>query len=714
MHIARAAAGLRIPRAWLPPPRDVEQRPGRADAVAHSALHVASAHPRKGLRRMLVGYYEAPLILLSVLVAIFASYTALSLAERVRDSQGLASRWVAGGAFAMGTGIWGMHFVGMLAFRLPIPLGYDLGITLLSWVLPILVSAMALWQLGQARLSPGQLARSGILLGIGINAMHYVGMAAMRMDPAIAYSPRLVAASVAIAVAAATAALWIGFRLRTSGSPRMLLYRCSAAVVMGFAIVGMHYTGMAAATFRADSVCRAATGQFTLTQLASLVLIATVAVLTITLLTSVYDARLAARTSVLALSVQAATERQALLEREHALRVEAERLSALKDEFLATLSHELRTPLNAVLGWANVLRNQRDPELVAKAVETIERNARLQAHLVDDLLDMSRIVSGHIRLEPELIEPWTVVEAALESVRPAAFSKHIELSTDLDRRCGRVWGDPSRLQQVMWNLLTNATKFTPAGGAVSVTLRGEHGQVVVRVQDTGVGISADFLPHVFERFRQADASTTRSHSGLGLGLAICRQLVELHGGTIAAASDGLGKGAALTVSLPLASAHVPAHAAGHDLGASDMPFQAFAPAQDLAGVRVLVVDDEPDARELVQQILRGHGAIVDIAPSAEDALARLQAGAHDVLVSDIGMPVTDGFELIRRVRSNPGRSIAEVKAIALTALTREQDEARALRSGFDAFLPKPLDAVALVDAVARLRPFALNDAPSAR
>jgi len=432
------------------------------------------------------------------------------------------------------------------------------------------------------------------------------------------------------------------------------------------------------------------------------------------LLTSVYDARLEARTSVLALTVQAATERQALLEREHALRIEAERLGALKDEFLATLSHELRTPLNAVLGWAHVLRTQQDPGLVAKAVETIERNAKLQARLIDDLLDMSRIVSGHLRLEPELVEPWTVVEAALEAARPAAFSKHIELATALDHHCGRVWGDPARLQQVMWNLLTNATKFTPAGGAISVTLRAEHGQAVVRVQDTGIGIGADFLPHVFERFRQADASTTRRHSGLGLGLAICRQLVELHGGTIAAASDGLGQGATLTVRLPLASAHVPAHAAGHAPSACEPPSQALAPLPDLAGVRVLVVDDESDARELVQQVLRGRGAIVDTASSADDALARLQADVHHVLVSDIGMPVTDGFELIRRVRSNPGPGVAQVKAIALTALTREQDEARALRSGFDAFLAKPLDAAALVALVARLRPCALDGAMPGR
>jgi len=652
---------------------------------------------------MLVGYYEAPLVLLSVLVAIFASYTALRLAERVRNSHVTAGRWVAGGAFAMGTGIWGMHFVGMLAFRLPIPLGYDLGITLLSWLLPIPVSAIALWQLGQARLSPAQLARCGILLGLGINAMHYVGMAAMRMDPSIVYAPWLVAASVAIAIAAATAALWIGFRLRASASPRVLLYRCSAAVVMGFAIVGMHYTGMAAANFRADSVCRAAGGQFTLTQLAALVVLATGAVLTITLLTSMYDARLEARSSVLAISVQTAAERQELLERERALRLEAERLSALKDEFLATLSHELRTPLNAVLGWAHVLRSRHDEALVAKGVEIIERNALLQARLIDDLLDMSRIVSGHIRLEPEMIEPWTVVEAALEAVRPAAFSKHIELVAQLDRHCGRVWADPNRLQQVMWNLLTNATKFTPAQGKVSVSLYCEQGQVVVRVQDSGIGISADFLPHVFERFRQADASTTRTQGGLGLGLAICRQLVELHGGTVEASSEGLGKGTTLTIRVPLASAAAPRRGADRDRGAREDSSQAPLPAEDLTGTTVLIVDDESDARELVRQILGERGAHVDAAASAEEALALLQREAPDVLISDIGMPGTDGFELIRRVRSHPDRSVAQVKAVALTAFARAEDESRALRSGFHAFLRKPVDAVTLVSQVARLQ-----------
>ena len=652
---------------------------------------------------MLIGYYETPLVLLSVLVAILASYTALSLAERVSRSQRQAARWwIAGGAFAMGTGIWAMHFVGMLAFRLPIALGFDFWITLASWLLPIAVSAVALWQLGGASLSWPALARSAVLLGIGITAMHYVGMAAMRMQPAIVYDLALVAASAGIAIAAAAAALWIGFRLRASASPRVWLYRMAASMVMGFAIVGMHYTGMAAASFPGNSICGAATGQFTLTQLATVVVVATVGVLAIALLTTVYDARLEARTTVLALAEQTGRERQEMLERERALRLEAERLSALKDEFLATLSHELRTPLNAVLGWAQILRTRHDEDLIRKGVDTIERNARLQARLIADLLDMSRIVSGRVRLEPELIEPWTVVEAAVEAVRPAMVSKQIELLAELDRDSGRVWADPSRLQQVMWNLLSNASKFTPAQGRVRVALHAERRDIVVSVTDSGIGISADFLPHMFERFRQADASTTRRQGGLGLGLAICRQLVELHGGTIEVASDGPGQGTSFTLRLPRASALTPTRGLTRASDTDPLARAASLPQEDLSGATVLVVDDEADARQLLQQLLGDRGARVVLADSAHAALDLLGRHAPSVVVSDIGMPEVDGFEFIRRVRAHPDPQVAGVKAVALTALTRSEDHARALREGFDAFLPKPVEAAMLVAQVARL------------
>jgi NO-binding membrane sensor protein with MHYT domain/CheY-like chemotaxis protein/two-component sensor histidine kinase len=646
---------------------------------------------------MLTGYYDGPLVLVSICVAVLASYTALSLAGRVTHSPGPAARWwIAGGAFAMGTGIWSMHFVGMLAFRLPIPLGYDFGITLLSWAIPVAVSALALWRVSQPRLRARQLATSALLMGLGINAMHYVGMAALRMQPGIRWDPWLVAASIAIAIASAGASLWIAYRLRDTDSPNILLYRGGAAVVMGFAIVGMHYTGMAAAGFPEGSICRAATGNFTLTQLAVLVIVATVSVLAIALLTSVYDARLEARSQVLALSQRTASERQQLLERERSARQEAERLSALKDEFLATLSHELRTPLNAILGWVQLLHHKKDEAALAKGLETIERNARLQAQLIDDLLDMSRIVSGHVRLEMELLDPATIVEAAVEAARPAAFAKQVEIRTAFARDA-RVRADAGRLQQVAWNLLTNAVKFTPAGGHVDVSVSVEDGQAVIRVQDTGAGIAADFLPHVFERFRQADASTTRRHGGLGLGLAIVQQLVHLHAGEVIASSDGPGRGATFTVRLPLATSLDGAMAPSRSRPGAAPP--AFRPA-DLRGLRVLAVDDEADARHLLEQMLQACGATVLLAPDAASALEVLRREPVDLLVSDIGMPQVDGFELMRRIRALPDADLARLPALALTAFTRGEDRQKALQAGFDDYLPKPVDASALAARLA--------------
>jgi signal transduction histidine kinase/CheY-like chemotaxis protein len=651
----------------------------------------------------MIGYYQGPLVLMSVLVAIMASYTTLSLADRVASARGRAARvWIAGGAVAMGTGIWAMHFVGMLAFRLPIPLGYDLRLTLLSWLLPIVVSALALWRL--SGVDPGwrQLAVPAMLIGLGISAMHYVGMAAMRMQPGIEYSPWLVCASVLIAIAASAASLVIAFKLRREPKPRVGPYRSAAAVAMGVAIAGMHYTGMAAAHFPPGSICGAATGTFTLAQLATLVVLATVGILAIALLTSAYDARLEARSSILAISEQTARERQALLDRERAARAEAERLSALKDEFLATLSHELRTPLNAILGWTQLLRVRQDEATLLRGLETIERNARLQARLIDDLLDMSRIVSGHVRLELELIEPWTVVEAAVEAARPAAFSKQIELVARLDRHCGKVWADPGRLQQVMWNLLSNATKFTPAGGHIEITLQAQAGTVVAEVTDSGAGISAEFLPHVFERFRQADSSTTRRHGGLGLGLAIVRQLVELHGGTVEAQSLGEGQGARFAVRLPLASAKastLPGHGQGD---AADSATAEPPRLTDLQGLSVLVVDDEPDARQLLAQLLQSCNASVQSAASVEQAFAALAKERVDAVVSDVAMPEADGFSLVRRLRAMPDGRLARLPTIALSAFTRQEDEQRALREGFDAYLPKPVDAARLTATLERL------------
>lgn len=643
----------------------------------------------------LPGIYLTPLVVVSILVAILASYTALNMAARVAQAGPRAARWwVAGGALAMGTGIWSMHFIGMLAFRLPIALGYDLGITLISWLLAVVVSALALAQLGSRHLGWRRLAASALLFGIGINAMHYVGMLALRVEPGIRWDRGLVAASIIIAISAAFLALWIAFVLRQEGE-RAWLARAAAAVVMGLAIVGMHYTGMAAAKFPTGSVCMAAQNGLSLNALAVTIAVATFAVLAIALLTAVFEARLDAHAQMIALSEATARERQRLLENERAAREEAERMSRMKDEFLATLSHELRTPLNAVLGWAQLLQIKSKDETVLKAAATIDRNARIQAQLIDDLLDTSRIVAGKIRLEMGLEEPATVLHAALETAQPAAAARHIRLNL-YEGPAGPFRVDAGRIQQVMWNLLSNAIKFTPEGGAVQVKLVEAEGHVRITVSDNGIGIAPEFLPHLFERFRQADASTTRKQAGLGIGLSLARQLVEMHGGTLTAASEGVGKGATFTVSLPV-------------LAPQELPRSVSKPPShsrlrgrmDLAGLRLVIVDDEEDAREVVRQMLAERGAQVHAAASVNEALLLSRSLQPDLIVSDIAMPGRDGFDLVRALRTGED-ALAKIPAIALTAFTYAEDRQRATEAGFNLHLPKPVDMDELAAAIRRL------------
>jgi len=387
----------------------------------------------------------------------------------------------------------------------------------------------------------------------------------------------------------------------------------------------------------------------------------------------------------------------------------AEDANRLKDDFLATLSHELRTPLNAILGWARMLRTRAlDPAARDKAIGTIERNALAQAQIVEDLLDVSRVVTGSLRLDLQPVDLPALIESAVTTIRPAAEAKGIELRCRVDRVEPMV-GDPGRLQQVVWNLLSNATKFTPPGGRIEVRVERRDANVDVRVSDTGAGISPDFLPHVFERFRQADSTTTRVHGGLGLGLAIVRHLVELHGGTVEARSAGLGKGATFTVCLPIrppTRAAVPRHSA---------PATVTVPAITkvhpvLAGVEVLVVDDEPDARELVAAVLRQHGATIRTADSAQAALDALREARPAVLVADIAMPGEDGHSLIRRIRE----ARLGVPAVALTAYARPEDRRRALDAGFEMHLSKPVEPDELVDAVADLAGRASPFSPSRR
>jgi PAS domain S-box-containing protein len=388
------------------------------------------------------------------------------------------------------------------------------------------------------------------------------------------------------------------------------------------------------------------------------------------------------------------TEHTTALAAEHEARRQAEDANRAKDEFLATISHELRTPLTAIVGWAQILRAgdlaEEDRE---KALATIERNARAQAQLISDLLDVSRIVTGKLPLELRPLSPVQVVEAALDTVRPTAAARGVELAVELDRGVGLVAGDAHRLQQVVWNLLANAVKFTPRGGRVRVRVAREEPHVVVAVEDTGAGIKPEFLPHVFERFRQADVSAARLHGGLGLGLAIVSHLVERHGGTVAAHSDGPGLGSTFTVRLPLVDA------AGERAPARDRRHR-HADQAALAGLRVLVVDDAADIRDMMRTVLALRGAEVHAAASARGALDALAAGRFDVLVSDLEMPETDGYELMRAIRRLP--EAGTLPAAALTAYARPEDRAEALRAGYQLHLVKPIEPEALVEAVASL------------
>ncbi|HLM55495.1 MAG TPA: ATP-binding protein, partial [Pyrinomonadaceae bacterium] len=399
---------------------------------------------------------------------------------------------------------------------------------------------------------------------------------------------------------------------------------------------------------------------------------------------------------------QADQQREQMLEAERTARAEAERLGRMKDEFLATLSHELRTPLTSILGWSRMLQTSRfDEEATARALQTIERNAQAQTQLVDDLLDVSRIITGKLRLDVRSVDLSAVITAATDSVRPAAGAKGISLQTLLDPAAGPISGDPERLQQVVWNLLSNAVKFTPKGGRVQVRLERADSQVEITVADTGRGIAPGFLPHVFDRFRQADQATTRQHGGLGLGLAIVRQLVELHGGTVEVRSEGEGRGSTFTVSLPLLPVRVeraggrPAHPASRSGGALDCP-------PSLQGLRVLVVEDEADTRDILLAVLTSCGAQATAAASAAEALRVLGRERYDVLVSDIGMPEEDGYTLIKRVRALAAEEGGSIPAVALTAYARAEDRMRALRSGFQIHVPKPVEPAELITVVANL------------
>lgn len=394
--------------------------------------------------------------------------------------------------------------------------------------------------------------------------------------------------------------------------------------------------------------------------------------------------------------LRAEAEREALLAREKVLRAEAEELSRLKDEFLATMSHELRTPLNAIFGWITLLRTRRlDEATQERALETIERNARAQKRLIEDLLDVSRIVTGKVALELVTVDPRRVVEAALETMHPAAQAKGLKIVPLLDIGAGTVRGDFARLQQIVCNLLSNAIKFTDAGGHIEVCLARRNGEVEISIADSGQGIKPEFLPLVFDRFRQEDGSISRRHGGLGLGLAIVRHLVELHAGSVDAQSAGEGKGARFIVRLPVREANLISRV-------TEAPTNGIVTAAMLMGVRLLVVDDDPGARELISGMLEGFGAQVSVAESGQAALSLLFAQRPDVLIADLGMPGMDGYALIEQVRALDPDFGGLTPAVAVTAYASPQDRLRALQAGYQNHVAKPVEAEELAIVIASL------------
>jgi two-component system sensor histidine kinase/response regulator len=761
----------------------------------------------------MTGSYDGALVALSYVVAVLAAYVALDLASRVSAAQGrMASFWLLGGAAAMGTGIWSMHFIGMLAFHLPIPIAYDVPTTLLSMLIAVLVSGFALYTINRSALSIRRLLVSGLFMGVGIASMHYTGMAAIPLSPAIAYDPLLFGASVLIAVAASIVALWIAFHLRSQAVVNVVTKRVGAALVMGVAIVGMHYTGMAAARFAMNSVCLGDPQQISNLWMALAIGGCTVLFLAATMMISVFDSRLASRTTQLAESLRAsAAELRLVIDHMPAMlfyvdrdlcfryhnkrfrdwvgrpaeqidgwpvrsvappsiaadlerrvsqalggrsaffeaqlpardsgavefieaslvphsdeggRVEgcyaliqvvterkqleglriakeaAEGANHAKSEFLANMSHEIRTPMNGVLGMTELLLDAGLSETQRRYAQNIKSSADALLHIINDILDFSKIEAGKMELETVELDVRKTAEAVAELLAGRAHAKGLELICHVDDEVPAVMlGDPGRLRQILLNLAGNAVKFTDRGEVVigvrlmpgarnqpadTCTLRFE-------VRDTGIGISPEVRARLFNAFTQADGSMSRRFGGSGLGLVICKQLVELMGGEIDIDSrPGQGSTFWFTVTLrTVSSPRAPGPAA----------------ATQLAGLRALIVEDNPTNREILTRYLNACGMLSDCAAAGEPGIALLRRQAalaqpYDVALVDMKMPGMNGLDLAQAVRGDP--ALETTRLIMLTSLGSQAMEDSALQAGFAACLAKPLRRSEIYQCIARV------------
>jgi diguanylate cyclase len=600
-------------------------------------------------------HYHHGLVVVSVVVAILSSYTALTLALRLRSSSGWPARaWLLGGGFAMGTGIWAMHFVGMLALSLPIPVAYDVATTGLSLLIAIAVSTFSLHIASREDLNRPRLVAAGIAMGIGICAMHYVGMAAITIAPPIRYNGFLVTASFAIAIAASFAALWVTFNTRQDD--RWWRYRLVlGGVVMGFAIAGMHYAGMAAARFPAQGVMSASslvdrdTGW-----LAGAVTSISLFILIATLLIVLVDAQASARR----IRMQASL-------------TEARQSSRAKDEFLAMLGHELRNPLAAISN-ANFLLKRAEPKTEdwRYAQEVIERQSGHLTRIVDDLLDVGRAISGKLSLQLRPLDFRGIVESGLEMLAAAGKTDR----SRIDWEGSSVWvrADQTRLQQVVTNLVANAVENGPGDGRIEVRLTRQGGNACLTVRDFGVGLDPDTAAQVFELFFQAKQGIQRPKGGLGIGLTLVRRIVELHGGEVSVVSEGPGHGAVFMVRLPAIDAQ----------GLEEAEKRRKAPRFQR---KVLVVEDAEDTRRSLRIALEMNGHEVHTASDGASGLDALLELRPDIALIDIGLPKLDGYELARRARA----AGVATRLVAVSGYGMPEDKAQAAAAGFDVHLTKP-------------------------
>jgi NO-binding membrane sensor protein with MHYT domain/CheY-like chemotaxis protein/two-component sensor histidine kinase len=597
-------------------------------------------------------HYHHWLVLVSLLVAILAAYTAITLALRIQvAARQLARAWLVGGGVAMGIGIWSMHFVGMLALMLPIDIAYDVGITLLSMVIAIGVSTFALHIASRKQVGRAALISAGIAMGIGICAMHYVGMAAIEISPAIRYDPLWVAISFAIAIAASFAALGVAFSApRPSGWRRY--HRALGATGMGLAIAGMHYAGMAAAHFPATAV-----GGSALVNrgwLAGSVTTITLFVLVAALLLSLVEARAAARSAKFQASLS-----------------EVAQTSRAKDEFLAMLGHELRNPLASISNAVHLLQRS-GPNGAQRefAEDVIARQSLHLSRIVDDLLDVGRAIAGKISLQRDSIDVFAAVEETLRALAAAGITAGRRV--ELQGAAAWVNADRTRIVQVVTNLVSNAVQHTVTGGRIFVQVASHGNAIELAVNDDGVGMDVETAARVFELFFQAHQGPERKRGGLGLGLTLARRIIELHGGTIEVASDGPGTGATFTIRLP-AIAALPENASRQS------------PATVGYARRVVIVEDSEDTRLSLQKILEQEGHTVHTATDGVNGFEVIARVRPDVALIDIGLPRLDGYDLAQQVRSTGLRTYL----IALTGYGLAEDRRRALESGFDAHMTKP-------------------------